>query len=138
MEWKIREEPHTKKARISKLKVKTFLIAFFTCSEFIIEEWVPTGQTVNLICNLEVMCKSYEWICKKRPELWKNGFVIHHDDVPSQTAYIACDLLPRFGPSNVFLFPKLKEVMNSHQLETILEIKAELSRVLMEIPAEDY
>ncbi len=76
-----------------KSKVKALCITFFDCRGLIMEEWMPTGQTVNAIYYCEVMCKLHERFRKKRPELWKNGFAIHHDDMPSHTEFIVRNFL---------------------------------------------
>ncbi len=81
------------------------------------------GQTVSAIFYREVMRKLHERTCKKCPELWKNDFVIHHDNVPSYMVYIVLDILaknrltvlehpysPHLAPNDFFLFPKLKKI----------------------------
>ncbi len=152
MERKTQEELETKKAHVSKSKVKAILIAVFDCHGLITKEWVATGQTVNVIYYCDIMCKLHKWIRKKRTELWKNDFVIHHNNVPAHTAYILPDFLaknrstclehspysPDLSPSNFFPFPEPKKVMKGHHLGTVTGIKAESSCILKEIPAELY
>ncbi len=75
----------------------------------ITEEWVPTGQAINAIYYHEVMLKLQELLCKKPSELWKNGFVTALGSSP-----YSLDL----ASSDFFLFPKLKDDMKGHHLET--------------------
>ncbi|KAL4136010.1 hypothetical protein QTP88_007584 [Uroleucon formosanum] len=50
-------------------------------------EWVPCGQTVNQYYYKEVLIKLRERVRKKRPDLWKNGWILHQDNAPAHSAF---------------------------------------------------
>jgi len=72
-----------KKARMSKSKFKCSLFSL----GIIFVEWVPSGQTVNQYYYKEVLIKLKECVRKKRPDLWKNDWVLHQDNVPAHSAF---------------------------------------------------
>jgi hypothetical protein len=59
------------------------LIVFFDIQGTVISEWVPSGQTINWQCYLEVLTKLRKRMRRKRPELWRNGWILHHDKAPA-------------------------------------------------------
>ena len=46
-EWNTKSSPHPKKARMSRSRVKTMIIAFFDSRGIVHKEFVPPGQTVK-------------------------------------------------------------------------------------------
>jgi len=50
-------------------------------------DWVPEGQTVNQVYYKEVLTNLCEWVRRRRPEMWKNGsWVLHQDNVLAHNA----------------------------------------------------
>ncbi|KAF0708721.1 protein GVQW3-like, partial [Aphis craccivora] len=45
------------------------------------------GQTVNQYYYKEVLIKLRDRVRKKRPDLWKNGWVLHQDNAPAHSAF---------------------------------------------------
>jgi hypothetical protein len=78
--------PKMKKARQSKSKFKAMLIVFFDIKGVIFEHWVPEGATVSQHYYKNVLQTLKERIRRKRPELWKNGFILHQDNALARTA----------------------------------------------------
>ncbi len=83
---------------------------------------------------------------KKRPELWKNGWLLHCDNAPSHSAVIIWEYLakncitllehlysPDLAPCDFFLFPKMKNIMNRQHFRTVEAHQEESSRVLKAI-----
>ena len=77
MQWKSTSSPRPKKARMSRSKFKTMLIVFFDIQGTVMAEWVPSGQTVNQQYYTEFLTKLRERMRRKRPELWRNGSILH-------------------------------------------------------------
>jgi len=77
MQWKSTSSPRPKKTRVSHSKFKAMLIVFFDIRSIVMAEWVPSGQTVNQQYNIEVLMKLRERVRRKRPELWRNGWILH-------------------------------------------------------------
>ena len=49
----------------------------------VMAEWVTSGQTVNQQYYIEVLMKLRERVRRKRPELWRNWWILHPDNVPA-------------------------------------------------------
>ena len=71
-----------KKACMSRSKFKDVLIVFFDIQGIVMAEWVPSSQMVNQQYYNEVLMKLRERVRKKRPELWRNWWILHQDNVP--------------------------------------------------------
>jgi len=153
MEWKKKGEPRSKKARMSKSKIKAMLILFFDSRGIVLQEWVPQGQTVNSAYYLEVMKRLRDRVRKKRPDLWQNqSWVLHHDNAPSHTAIIVKQFLartsttviehppysPDLAPCDFYLFPKIKEKLKGHHFQTLETIKESTAQALSEVTSEQF
>jgi len=100
-------------------KFKAMLIVFFDIQGTVMAEWVPSGQTVNQQYYIEVLTKFHECVRRKRPELWRNGWILHHDNAPAHNALSATQFLvnknitvlehppysPDLAPCDFCLFP---------------------------------
>jgi hypothetical protein len=47
---------------------------------------VDRAQTVNQQCYLEVLTRLRESIQKKKPDLWPEKWILHHDNAPAHDA----------------------------------------------------
>jgi len=84
MHWKSPSLPRQKKAQQSKSKFKAMMIVFFDIRGIVHVNWVPECQTVNQIYYKEVLTNLCEWMRRRRPEMWKNGsWVLHQDNAPA-------------------------------------------------------
>lgn len=153
MEWKKTGEPRTKKARMSKSKIKAMMMVFFDSRGIVLLEWVPQGQTVNSVYYLGVMKRLRERVRRKRPDLWQNqSWVLHHDNAPSHTALIVRQFLaktsttvlehppysPDLAPCDFFLFPKIKEKLKGHHFQTLEYIKEATTEALAEVTKDQF
>jgi histone-lysine N-methyltransferase SETMAR len=101
------------------------LIVFFNIQGIVMAEWVPSSQTVNQQCYLEVLTKLHESVRRKRPELWRNGWILHQDTAPAHNALSVKQFLanhnitvlehpsysPDLAPCDFYLFPKIKSML---------------------------
>jgi len=62
----------TKKARMSRSKIKVLLVVFFDWKGIVHHEIVPHGQMVNKTLYQEVLARLRNAVRRKRPELWEN------------------------------------------------------------------
>jgi hypothetical protein len=69
-----------------KLQMKTMLITFFDIESVVRPEFIPQGQTVNQVYYGEILKRLYEAVRRKRPELWPNDWILHHDNAPGHKA----------------------------------------------------
>jgi hypothetical protein len=75
--------------RPGRSKFKAMLIVFFDIQGIVVAEWVPSGQTVNKQYYLEVLTKLRERVLRKRPELWRNGWILHQDNALCMKQFLA-------------------------------------------------
>lgn len=89
---------------------------------------------------------------KKRPDLWIDGWLLHHNNALAHSAVLMCTFLmkncitvlehppysPDLAPCDFFLFPKLKDIMKGQHYKSVEDLQAAASQVLKEIPAEAF
>lgn len=93
-EWHTTESPRPKKARMSKSKIKTMLIVFFSSKEIVHKEFVPAETTVNAIFYKTVLERLVKRVARARPDIvdrWR----LHHDNAPAHTALLMKDFLAK-------------------------------------------
>jgi histone-lysine N-methyltransferase SETMAR len=144
MQWKATHSPRPKEARMSKSKVKTMLVVFFDIQGIIMTQYVPPGQTVNQTYYIELLTKLRGKIQRKRPELWKNGWILHQDNAsaynaPSVRQFLAIKQVavlhnapysPDLAPCDFFLFPKLKHSQKGTHFQSIEDVQRKTTDLL--------
>ena len=80
MQWKTQNSPWPNKARMSRSQVKTTLVCFFDHKVTVRYKFIAKGQTVNQQCYLEMLTRLRESIRRKRPGLWPDKWILHHDN----------------------------------------------------------
>jgi hypothetical protein len=71
---------------MSKSQMMTVLITFFNIRGIVHFEFIPQGQMINqahYVENVKWLCKA---VCRKRPELWLNDWILYHDNAPVHRA----------------------------------------------------
>jgi hypothetical protein len=53
---------------------------------FVHSDFIPQGQTVNHAYYVKEVNRLHENMCIKRPELWHNDWILHHDNAPAHKA----------------------------------------------------
>jgi hypothetical protein len=96
------------------------MLVFFDIRGIVHHEFAPEGHTMNAQFYCSVLHRLTEDIRRKRPELWRAGnWLLHDDNAPSPSscnAWVsrsqqhyhtsASTLLTRFGPLRLFPLPK--------------------------------
>jgi hypothetical protein len=114
-------------------------------------EWVPSGQTVNQQYYIEVLTKLHERARRKRPGLWRNGFILRQDNAPSHNALSVEEFLagnniavlahppylPDLACCDFFLFPKIKSVLKGTHFVSVEEVKAKMTALLKSLTEND-
>ena len=146
-QWKHVGSPRPKKAKQSKFTLKLLLIPFSDSTGMIYMHWVPTGQTVNKECYVEVLREFRKRFRRKRPALFKSGqWHYHQDNAPVHKSILVTDYLtkmdiktipqppysPDLAPCNFWLFPKPRGY------ETIEEMKEAVTKVSDTLAQEDF
>jgi hypothetical protein len=92
-----------------------------------------------------------ERIRRKRPELWKNGFILHHDNAPERTALSVKQFLaekqiavlehPLYSPDlaqcDFFLFHKVKSVLKGTRFASVSEVKKKMTELLRRLTDDE-
>ena len=129
------------------------MIPFFNSTGMKYMHWVPTGQTVNKEYYVEVLREFRKRFRRKRPALFKSGqWHFRQDNAPVDNSILVTDYLtkmgiktvphppysPDLGPSDFWLFPKLKEKLRGCRYETIEERKEAVTKVIDTPTQEDF
>jgi len=132
-QWKSPGSPRPKKARQSRSMTKSMLIVLFDIRRIVHHEFAPQGQTVNAGFYCSVLRNLREDIRQKRPELWRAGnWLLHDDNAPSHRALIMREFLahnsiialpqppysPDLAPYDFFLFPKMKLQLKGRRFDS--------------------
>ena len=71
---------------MSRSQVKTMLVRFFDHKGIVHYEFIAQRQKVNQQCYLEVLTRLRECVQRKRPGLWPDKWILHHDNAPAHDA----------------------------------------------------
>jgi hypothetical protein len=80
--WETSNSPRAKVVRQSKSNAKVMLIDFFDTEGTVRAQFVPRGTSANSEYCKGLLERLRNDMWRKRPEKWKNGFVLHYDNVP--------------------------------------------------------
>jgi len=58
------------------------LVCFFDQTGIVHYEFIAQGQMVNQQCYLEALTRLQEPVRRKRPGLWPDKWILHHDNAP--------------------------------------------------------
>ncbi|GFG36724.1 hypothetical protein Cfor_09438 [Coptotermes formosanus] len=81
---------------------------------------------------------------RKQPGLWRNGWILNQDNVPSHNALSVMQFLtsknisgrayplylPELAPCNFFLFPNIKSALKGTHFLLVEEVKAKMTQRL--------
>ena len=108
------------------------------------EHWVPEESTVSQYYYKQVLEKLRKKVQRKRPELWKNGFILHqhtlHKTFLAKKQISTLDHLPYsldLAPGNFFLFPKIKAVLRGTRFDTVPQVKEKTIELLRHLTKKD-
>jgi hypothetical protein len=78
----------SKRVRMSKSQIKTMLITIFDIKGIFHFEFIPQARTFSraYYSLVEILRRLHEAVRRKRPELWPNDWILHHDNVPAHKA----------------------------------------------------
>jgi hypothetical protein len=63
--------------------------------------WTEYEQTVNQHCYLEELTRLRESVGRKRPELWSDKLILHHDNAPAHDALRVREFLAKKSITNM-------------------------------------
>jgi len=161
MIWRLNNSLHSGRAQVPQDQrrrgrasaTKSMLIMFFDIRGIVHHEFAPEGQTVNAEFYCNVLPRLREDMQRKRPELWRAGNCLLHDDnAPSHRALVTREFLaykgiitlplppysPDLAPCDFFLFLKMKLQLKGHRLDRVEEIQQESQNVLGTLREQDF
>ena len=115
MQWKTQHSPRPKKARMSRSQVKTMLVCFFDHKSIVHYEFIAQGQTVNQQCYSEVVTRLRESVRRKRPGLWPDKWILHHDSAPAHDALRVRDFVAKNCIKKMYSPPYPPAIFGSFQ-----------------------
>jgi len=133
---------------MSRLQVKTMLLCFFDHKGIVQCEFIAQGQTVNQQCYLEVLTRLRESVQSKRPGLWPDKWILHHDSAAAHDALRVCKFLaknsitkmyhlpysPDLAPCYFWHLPKLKNAQKGQRFADLSDIQHNIKKLLRGIP----
>jgi histone-lysine N-methyltransferase SETMAR len=125
--------------------------AFFDIQGIVMAEWVPSGQTVSQQYYIEVLTKLHERVRRERPELLRNGWILHQDNVPAHDTLCVKQFLanknitvlehppysPDLAPCDFYLFPNIKSVLKETHFVSVENVKAKTAKILNSLTEHD-
>jgi hypothetical protein len=75
-----------KELDVQKLTVQMKIVHF---------EFLEQGQTVNQHCYFEILARLREAVCWRRPELWPDAWILHHDNAIAHDALAVREVLAK-------------------------------------------
>jgi len=129
------------------------LIVFFDIRGIVHLEFASEGQTVNAEFYFSVLHRLRENIRRKRPELWRVGnWLLHDDNAPSHRALVTHEFLahnsiitlphppysPDLAPCDFFLFPNMNLQLKGRCFDRMEEIQRESQNVLGTLREQDF
>jgi len=92
-----------------------------------------------------------ERVRRKRPELWRNWWILHQDNAPAQNALFVKQFLlntnisvleyppysPDLSPCDFCLFPKIKSVLKGNHFLSVEDVKAKTAENLNSLTERD-
>jgi histone-lysine N-methyltransferase SETMAR len=152
MQWKTQNSPRPKKARMPRSRVKIMFVCFFDHKGIVHYEFISQGQTVNEQCYSEVLRRLWECVQRKRPGLWSDKWILHHDSAPAHNALRVREFLAKnsitkmdhspyssdLAPCDFWLFPELKNALKGQIFADLSDIQRNLKTLLRGIPENDF
>ena len=126
---------------------------FFDIRGLVHHEFAAEGQTMNAQFYCSILRRLREDIRRKRPELWRAGsWLLHDDSAPSHQALVTREFLahnsiitlphppysPGLAPCDFFLFPKMKLQLKGRRVDNVEEIQWESQNVLGRLREQDF
>jgi histone-lysine N-methyltransferase SETMAR len=86
---------------------------------------------------MEILKRLLEAVPRKRPELWPNDWILHHDNAPAHKALSVKQFLvqksiiemqhlsysPDLAPNDFWLFPEIKSALKGRKFQDVEDIQ---------------
>jgi hypothetical protein len=101
---------------------------------------------VNQHCYLEILARLREADHQRRPKLWPDTWILHHDSAPAHDVLAVQEFLakksilkldhphlPGLASCDFWLLPKLKTALKGHKCSDIADIQGHVTNILKSI-----
>lgn len=146
-EWLPAGSDPPKKAKSCPSTKKLMLSIFWDSEGIIYQHWVARGQTIYSKYHCNVLQSFRDHMRRKRPDKYKNGYVLHLDNARVHTSKETTEFMAKAGiktyphppyspdlaPSDFYLFPKLKKQLAGLRFVSDQEVKSQTEGVLQEL-----
>jgi len=114
---------------------------------------VRSRRANNKEFYVEVLRRLHESVRRKRPEKWRDGdWILHNDNALAHTSHLVQQFLakhrtaqlqqppysPDLAPCDFFLFSRIKKVLKGHRFEATEDIKRNSTKTQLDIPKEEF
>jgi hypothetical protein len=128
---------------VKKLTEQTNMVHF---------EFLEQGRTMKQHYYLEILTRLREAVRRRRPELWPDAWILHHDNALAHDALAVREFWaktsimkldhpsysPDLAPCDFWLFPKLKTTLKGHRFSDIADIQGHATTILQSIPEGEF
>ncbi len=146
-QWLPAGAPRPRKSRATRTVRKTMMTAFFDHKGLIHVEFMPKGSTINGEAYRSMLANLRERIRCKRPDLWRSGYHILHDNAHPHTTFATVTRMmetdmdtldhppysPDLAPCDFFLFPALKRHLRGRRFGSVQLLQAEAVHFLSSV-----
>jgi hypothetical protein len=109
-------------------------------------EFLEQGEAVKQHCYLEILARLHEAVHLRRPELWPDAWILHHDELTVQEFLAKKSMMkldhPPYSPylalCNFWLFPELKTALKGHRFSDTASVQGHVTTILQSIPEEEF
>jgi hypothetical protein len=109
--------------------MKTKLITFFDIKGIAHFEFIPQSHRVNKTYYMEILKRLREDVRRKKPELWPNVCILHHDNAVAHKTLSVKQCLAQkidyrngtsdLAASDFWLFPKIDSALKDEDFRTL-------------------
>jgi histone-lysine N-methyltransferase SETMAR len=150
MQWQTEFTSAERSTHVS-LAVQGHSCVFLRSQAVVHSEFIAQGQTVNQQCYWEVLTTLRESVRRKRPELWPDKWILHHDNVPAHDALSVREFpakksttkmdhppySPDLAPCDFRFFAKLNNALKRQSHADIPDIQRNVTTLLGGVPEND-
>jgi hypothetical protein len=114
-------------------------------------DFLEQGRTANQHCHLEILARLREAVNRRRPELWPDAWILHHDNAPAHDVLTVHKFFakksitkldhppysPDLAPCDLTI-PKTEDCFEGPQIFRHCRHQGHVPTILQSIPEEEF
>jgi hypothetical protein len=114
--------------------------------------WIQSTRQSTKLINVEILKRLREAVHRKRPELWPNDWILHHDNDPAHKALSVKQFLPQISitkikhspyspylaPNDLLPFPKIKSSLKGTIVAGYWRHPINVTVALKDVPQQEF